>query len=82
MPMNIGNPNEITISDFAEEIVKLTGTKQKVIYKPLPKDDPKQRQPDIALAKERLGWEPRVDVETGLKKTIDYFASLLSEKLH
>src|SRR5678809_18632 len=59
LPMNIGNPNEITIGDFAEEIVKLTGTTQKVIYKPLPQDDPKQRQPDITKAKAILGWEPK-----------------------
>ena len=76
LPMNIGNPNEITIGDFAEEIVKLTGTKQKVIYKPLPADDPKQRQPDITKAKSILGWEPKVSRSEGLKITYEYFKSL------
>jgi dTDP-glucose 4,6-dehydratase len=81
-PMNIGNPSEITISDFAEEIVKLTGTKQKVVYKDLPKDDPKQRQPDIKKAREILGWEPKVSREEGLKITYDYFKSLPKEVLY
>ncbi len=81
-PMNIGNPNEITISDFAEEIVKLTGTKQKVIYKDLPKDDPKQRQPDITKARQILGWEPKVSREEGLKITYGYFKSLPQEILY
>ncbi len=76
LPMNIGNPNEITIGDFAEEIVKLTGTKQKVIYKPLPQDDPKQRQPDITKARKILGWEPKISRAEGLKITYDYFKSL------
>jgi dTDP-glucose 4,6-dehydratase len=81
LPMNIGNPNEITIGDFAEEIVKLTGTKQKVIYKPLPQDDPKQRQPNITKAKEILGWEPKVSRSEGLKITYEYFKSLPQEVL-
>lgn len=81
LPMNIGNPNEITIGDFAEEIVKLTGTKQKVIYKPLPVDDPKQRRPDITKAREILGWEPKVSRSEGLKITYDYFKSLPHEVL-
>ncbi|MDH4091119.1 MAG: SDR family oxidoreductase [Cyclobacteriaceae bacterium] len=81
LPMNIGNPNEITIGDFAEEIVRLTGTKQKVIYKPLPVDDPKQRRPDITKAKEILGWEPKVSRSEGLKITYDYFKSLPHEVL-
>lgn len=81
LPMNIGNPNEITIRDFAEEIVKLTGTTQKVIYKPLPQDDPKQRQPDITKAKEILGWEPKVSRAEGLKITYEYFKSLPKEVL-
>lgn len=81
LPMNIGNPNEITIGDFAEEIVKLTGTKQKVIYKPLPQDDPKQRQPNITKAKEILGWEPKVSRSDGLKITYEYFKSLPQEVL-
>ena len=81
-PMNIGNPSEITIGDFAEEIVKLTGTKQKVVYKDLPKDDPKQRQPDITKARKILGWEPKVSREEGLKITYEYFRSLPQEVLY
>lgn len=73
LPMNIGNPSEITISDFAEEIIKLTGTTQKVIYHPLPQDDPKQRCPDITKAKAILGWEPKIDRSTGLRLTYEYF---------
>ena len=81
-PVNIGNPDEITISQFAEEIIDLTGTDQKVIYQPLPKDDPMQRQPNITKAKEILGWEPKVDRKEGLKITYDYFKSLPEEKLY
>jgi len=81
MPMNIGNPHEITIKDFAEEIIKLTGTDQKIIYKPLPKDDPMQRQPDISKAKEILGWEPKVGRAEGMKKTFEYFKTLSREDL-
>ncbi|WMJ72587.1 SDR family oxidoreductase [Cytophagaceae bacterium ABcell3] len=80
-PVNVGNPSEITIGEFAEEIIKLTGTSQKVIYKPLPKDDPKQRQPDIARAKEILGWEPKVNRADGLKITYEYFKSLPEQDL-
>lgn len=80
-PVNIGNPSEITIKDFAEEIIKLTGTDQKVVYKDLPKDDPKQRQPDITRAREVLGWEPKVDRSEGLKLTYEYFKSLPKERL-
>lgn len=80
-PVNIGNPSEITIKDFAEEIIKLTGTDQKVVYKDLPKDDPKQRQPDITKAREILGWEPEVDRAEGLKLTYEYFKSLPTERL-
>ena len=80
-PVNIGNPSEITIKEFAEEIIKLTGTTQKIIQKPLPKDDPKQRQPDITRAKEILGWEPKVSREEGLKLTYDYFRNLPKERL-
>jgi dTDP-glucose 4,6-dehydratase len=75
-PVNIGNPNEITMNDFAQEIIKLTGTDQKIVYLPLPQDDPKQRQPDITKARELLGWEPNVLRETGLKITFDYFSKL------
>lgn len=80
-PVNIGNPSEITISQFAEEIIQLTGTNQKVIYKDLPVDDPKQRQPDITKAKEILSWEPKVTRSEGLKITYDYFKRLTSEEL-
>jgi len=81
-PVNIGNPDEITISEFAEEIIKLTGTDQKVVYKDLPKDDPMQRQPNIEKAKSVLGWEPKVSRADGLKITYDYFKSLPAEKLY
>lgn len=81
-PVNIGNPHEITIKEFAEEIIKLTGTTQKVIYKDLPVDDPMQRQPDITLAKKLLGWEPKVDRAEGMKITFDYFKSLTEEELY
>lgn len=82
LPVNIGNPDEITIRDFAEEIVKLTGTKQKVVYQPLPKDDPKQRQPNITKARQLLGWEPKVSRAEGLKITYEYFKSLPREVLY
>jgi len=80
-PVNIGNPDEITIRDFAEEVVKLTGTASKVIYTDLPVDDPKQRQPDITKAKEILGWQPKVSRSEGLKKTLEYFKSLPQDEL-
>lgn len=82
LPMNIGNPDEITIGEFAEEIVKLTGTKQKVVYHPLPKDDPKQRRPDISKAKAILGWEPKTSRADGLRITYEYFKSLPKEDLY
>ncbi len=72
-PVNIGNPSEITLLQFAEEVIKLTGSKSKIVYEPLPQDDPKQRQPDITKAKELLGWEPKVDRHEGLKRTLEYF---------
>jgi dTDP-glucose 4,6-dehydratase len=81
-PVNIGNPGEITIGQFAEEIINLTGTDQKVIYKPLPTDDPKQRQPNISKAQAVLGWEPKVERSEGLKITWDYFKSLPKERLY
>ncbi len=81
-PVNIGNPSEITIGEFAEEIIKLTGSNQKVIYQPLPTDDPKQRQPDITLARELLGWEPKVDRKEGLQITYEYFKSLTKDDLY
>ncbi|MBL0047658.1 MAG: SDR family oxidoreductase [Bacteroidetes bacterium] len=80
-PVNIGNPAEITIKEFGEEIIKLTGTSQKLISKPLPQDDPKQRKPDISKAREILGWEPKVSRAEGLKITYDYFKSLSKEEL-
>jgi dTDP-glucose 4,6-dehydratase len=76
LPVNCGNPVEITIKEFAEEIIKLTGSGTKVIYKPLPTDDPKQRKPDITRAKSILGWEPKIGRAEGLKITYDYFKSL------
>ena len=81
LPMNIGNPHEITIKEFAEEIIKLTGTDQKIVYKPLPKDDPMQRQPDITKAKEILGWEPKIDRSEGMKRTFEYFKTLSRKEL-
>lgn len=80
-PVNIGTPEEIAIIDFAKEIIKLTDTNQKIIYKPLPKDDPLQRRPDITKAKEILGWEPKVSREEGMRKTYEYFKSLSKEEL-
>ena len=81
-PVNIGNPNEITIKDFAQEIIKLTNTDQKIIYKELPVDDPLQRQPDISLAKKLLGWEPKVEREEGMRITFNYFKSLSDDDLY
>lgn len=81
-PVNIGNPDQITLKEFAEEIISLTGTKQKIVYKPLPQDDPKQRQPDISLAKKILNWEPQVKRAKGLRITYDYFKSLPEEDLY
>ena len=81
-PVNIGNPQEITIKDFAEEIIKLTGTKQKVVYHELPQDDPKQRQPDISVARKILDWEPKIDRAEGLKRTYAYFKSLSTDELY
>ena len=81
-PVNIGNPDETTILEFAEEIIKLTGTNQKIVFKPLPVDDPLQRQPDISRAKEILDWEPKVHRSEGLKKVYEYFKSLSPEELH
>lgn len=80
LPVNIGNPSEISLKQFAEEVIKLTGTKQKIVYKPLPVDDPKQRQPDISKAREILGWQPKVERKDGLKATYEYFKSLPPEE--
>lgn len=82
MPVNIGNPVEITLKEFAEEVQKLTGTNAQIVYKPLPVDDPKQRQPDISKAKELLGWEPKINRAEGLRMTYDYFKSLPKEELY
>ncbi len=76
-PVNIGNPTEITIRDLASMIIRMTGSKSKIVYLPLPQDDPKQRQPDIALAKKVLGWEPLVSPEEGLARTIEYFRTVI-----
>ena len=81
-PINLGNPHEITINEFAEEIIKLTGTNQKIVYKPLPIDDPMQRQPNIDKAKEILGWEPTINRSEGLKITYEYFKSLSKDDLY
>jgi dTDP-glucose 4,6-dehydratase len=79
LPVNIGNPVEITLKQFAEEIIALTGTKQKIVYMPLPKDDPKQRKPDITKAQQLLGWSPKVDRQEGLKITYEYFKQALNK---
>ena len=76
-PVNTGNPGEFTIKELAEKTVELVGSSSKLVYKPLPSDDPTQRCPDISLAKEKLGWEPKIALEEGLKKTIPYFDHLL-----
>ena len=76
-PINIGNPGEYTILEVAEMVLKLTGGRSKIIFKPLPQDDPTQRQPDITLAKNTLGWEPRVPLQEGLERTVAYFRTLL-----
>jgi UDP-glucuronate decarboxylase len=77
-PVNLGNPTETTILEFAKKIIAITGSRSRIVYKPLPADDPKQRQPDISLAKEMLAWEPKVSVDEGLRLTVEYFDSVLS----
>jgi len=76
-PINIGNPHEIPVRELAERIIRLTGAKSKIVYRPLPTDDPLQRCPDITKARAVLGWEPRVELDSGLQRTIDYFDALL-----
>ena len=76
-PVNIGNPDEFTILELAEKVIRLTGSRSKIIFQPLPPDDPKQRQPDITLAKNLLNWEPKVALEDGLQMTIEYFRKLI-----
>lgn len=78
-PVNLGNPSERTILEFAKLIIEMTGSKSKIVYKPLPGDDPTQRKPDISLAKKELGWEPKVDIREGIEKTIEYFDKKLKE---
>ena len=78
-PVNIGNPNEFTIRELADLVVSLTGSRSDIVHRPLPQDDPVQRQPDISLATEKLGWQPAVPLKEGLVSTIDYFEQLLSE---
>jgi len=79
-PLNLGNPSEFTILELAEKIQAITNTRSKIVYKNLPKDDPKKRKPDISLAKKKLEWEPKVDLEEGLLRTVDYFSKILSKK--
>ena len=78
-PVNLGNPAEFTIKELAEKVIAMSGSKSKLVYQPLPEDDPRQRQPDISLAGKELGWKPSTDLETGLKQTLEYFDKLLSE---
>jgi dTDP-glucose 4,6-dehydratase len=80
LPVNIGNPHEMTVLEFAKKIIELTGSKSSIVYKPLPEDDPQVRQPDITKAKKILGWEPKVQLEEGLVKTIEYFRARLGEQ--
>jgi len=80
LPVNIGNPNEFTILECAQMVLKVTGSKSKIRYEPLPQDDPKQRQPDITKARQLLGWEPKVDLETGLRLSLDYFRKAVTEE--
>jgi dTDP-glucose 4,6-dehydratase len=75
-PVNLGNPREMTILEFARQILAITGARSEIVFEPLPQDDPKQRQPDITKARQLLGWEPRVPLEEGLKLTLEYFRSL------
>ena len=78
-PVNIGNPGEFTILELAQKVITLIGSKSKIVYEPLPSDDPLQRQPDISLAREKLNWEPKIPLDKGLVKTIEYFDQLLKE---
>jgi dTDP-glucose 4,6-dehydratase len=80
LPVNIGNPNEFTILECAQQVLKVTGSKSKIAYEPLPQDDPKQRQPDITKARQLLGWEPKIDLTTGLRMSLDYFKKAVADK--
>ena len=77
-PVNIGNPHEFTILELAEKVIDLTHSRSQIVFHPLPQDDPKQRKPDITLAKEKLNWQPTIELEKGLVKTIDYFRKIVS----
>ena len=79
-PVNLGNPHEISVRELAERVVALTGSRSRLVYRPLPQDDPLQRCPDITLAQEVLGWRPHVDLDEGLRRTIAYFERLLAER--
>jgi dTDP-glucose 4,6-dehydratase len=79
-PVNIGNPSEFTILQCAEEVLAVTGSKSKIVFQPLPQDDPKQRRPDISKAKRLFGWEPKIDLRTGLKLSLDYFRTAVQEE--
>jgi dTDP-glucose 4,6-dehydratase len=79
MPVNIGNPNEFTILECAQLVLKVTGSKSRIRYEPLPQDDPKQRRPDISKARQLLGWEPKIDLETGLRLSLEYFKKAVAE---
>ena len=79
-PVNMGNPREFTIRDLAEAVIKLARGPSRLVFKPLPEDDPRQRQPDITLARETIGWEPRIELEAGLEKTVDYFRKFLRQR--
>jgi UDP-glucuronate decarboxylase len=81
-PVNLGNPREFTITELAEKVISLTGSKSRTVHKALPSDDPRQRQPDIALARQVLGWEPNTPLEKGLPKTIEYFEEVLRRHSH
>jgi len=81
LPVNIGNPNEFTILECAQHVLKVTRSKSKIRYEPLPQDDPKQRRPDITKARALLGWEPKIDLETGLRMSLDYFEKAVTEEI-
>jgi dTDP-glucose 4,6-dehydratase len=81
LPVNIGNPNEFTILECAQLVLKVTGSQSKICYEPLPQDDPKQRRPDITKARQLLGWEPKIDLETGLRLSLDYFKKGVAEQV-
>ena len=78
-PVNLGNPSERTIINFAKSIIEMTNSTSQITFKPLPKDDPTKRKPDISLAKEKLDWQPKVDFEEGIRNTIEYFSSIIKE---